>query len=222
MHPALIALVADLEALANPAQAEKMAAYMKNNFPFLGIPKPQLAAAIKPHMAALGNVSYAEMREIVLYLWDKEAREFQYVAMEVLWKNKRRWSENVLELIEDLILRRSWWDSVDMLAGTYAGFALQKWSAQRPLIIEQWRNSDNMWLVRSSLLFQLKYKEQTDAALLFSIIQQHAGAKQFFIQKAIGWVLRQYAYTQPDMVRAFVAENSLAPLSRREAMKHLG
>jgi 3-methyladenine DNA glycosylase AlkD len=222
MNPTISALVATLEAHANLVQAERMAAYMRNQFSFLGIAKPLLNALSKPAAKLLAAAPFAEVRETVLYLWDKEEREYQYIAMDILHKNKKNWTPDVIELIEELILRRSWWDTVDMLAGTYAGEAFQKWEYLRAPIIAQWRNSDNKWLVRSSIIFQLKYKEKTDAALLFDIAQQHAHSQEFFIQKAIGWALRQHAYFDAPAVRAFVAAHPLAPLSRREALKHIG
>lgn len=127
----------------------------------------------------------------------------------------------MLKTFEWMIQQNSWWDSVDTIASRLAGEYFKKFPQQKEAIVLGWSNHENMWLNRTAILFQLSYKSETDEDLLFQVIKQHLHSGEFFIQKAIGWALRQYAYTQPESVKQFVAANELKPLSKREALKHL-
>ena len=127
-----------------------------------------------------------------------------------------------MDLCEQLIIQKSGWDTVDHLAINVAGPLCRNHPALIKTHIHEWRHAADSWLRRSAILFQLKYKNKTDADLLFDIIRDQAEDDEFFIRKAIGWALREYAKTEPDRVRAFVDDTSLKPLSRREALKHIG
>ncbi|MCV5062626.1 DNA alkylation repair protein, partial [Escherichia coli] len=116
---------------------------------------------------------------------------------------------------------KSWWDSVDSIVPTFLGDIFLKHPELISAYIPKWIASDNIWLQRAAILFQLKYKQKMDEELLFWIIGQLHSSKEFFIQKAIGWVLREYAKTNPDVVWEYVQNNELAPLSKREAIKHI-
>ncbi|HMP98599.1 MAG TPA: DNA alkylation repair protein, partial [Cyclobacteriaceae bacterium] len=118
-------------------------------------------------------------------------------------------------------LQKSWWDTVDLIAAKMAGNYFRIYPEQKNKYIKKWRNSKNIWLIRSAILFQLKYKTETDFNLLSDIILQHQDSNEFFIQKAIGWVLREYAYTDAAKVKKLVQTHKLKPLSMREALKHL-
>ena len=155
-------------------------------------------------------------------MWQKEQREFHYVAMDFMAK----WKDNDILLedynfIEFLLTNHSWWDSVDTLASNYLGRYLRVFPEQREVVIKSWRKSENMWLRRSCLIFQLRYKSQTNFELLKSLISEFMHEKEFFIQKAIGWSLREYAKTNPVSVRNFVEESGIQGLAKREALKHI-
>jgi 3-methyladenine DNA glycosylase AlkD len=141
--------------------------------------------------------------------------------MDLMIKNKRKFVENDIHLLERLITQNSWWDSVDLLAGHLVGVYFQKFPEQRVLFVQRWDESKNMWLQRSVLVFQLKYKASTNTELLFQYCRKYSESKEFFIRKAIGWALRELAKTNPDSVIRFVNETQLSGLSRREALKHI-
>ena len=136
-------------------------------------------------------------------------------------KYKKHINETHIPFLEELIVTKSWWDSVDSIVPTFLGGIFLKHPELISAYIPKWIASDNIWLQRTAILFQLKYKEKMDEELLFWIIGQLHSSKEFFIQKAIGWVLREYAKTNPDAVWEYVQNNELAPLSKREAIKHI-
>lgn len=205
---------------ADPVIAEPMAAYMKTKFPFLGIKKPQREVLVKPMIADLVKSDGKYYQEHVMELWELPEREFQYVAMDLLWKSKKYWNADHLELCERLIASKSWWDTVDFLAVR----ALGEYLKDKPELLHEkirvWTRSQNLWLNRTAMLVQLKYKSKTNKDLLLEAIEHHVHSKEFFHQKAIGWALREYAYTDPDWVKAVCDTLPLSNLSRREALKH--
>jgi len=215
-------LVHTLSDHADAKLAPAMAAYMKNKFPFLGIKKPLRALITKPFVAETKNWPIDEIHNLVKLLWEQPEREFQYIAMQCFESAKKRWNKDSLILMEYMIVNKSWWDTVDTVAANLAGpCLLQAGDAMRIKTALKWNQSDNMWLNRAAIIHQLKYKDQTDEQLLFEVIRNHADSNEFFIRKAIGWALRQYARTAPEVVANFVATNTLKPLSVREALKHL-
>jgi 3-methyladenine DNA glycosylase AlkD len=210
-----------LKANANPGLAVGMEAYMKGKFPFLGIKKPERAALSKPFLSQLKGVSSDELKQVILLLMESEFREVHYVALDAAVASAKRWRREDLPFLELLICTHSWWDTVDLIAThcfgvyfTHYPNGKSEWAMERIA-------SENMWLRRTAILFQLKYKDKTDVELLEILIASEANSKEFFIQKVIGWVLREYAKTNPQWVIDFVERQPLKPLSRREAMKHL-
>ena len=147
-------------------------------------------------------------------------REYQYVAVDLAEKLSRSVAPEFIDTLQHLIITKSWWDTVDALSKT-AGVHLTRFPEVRSERLPVWRSSDNIWLRRTALLFQLNFKQRTDFPLLCDIIRENLGSKEFFINKAIGWALRQYARNDPEAVRKFVAAHHLNSLSKREAMKHL-
>jgi 3-methyladenine DNA glycosylase AlkD len=141
--------------------------------------------------------------------------------MGLLGRFEKRIPENFITTLEYLILTKPWWDTVDALASHPVGTHFQRFPAVKRKYLGKWRKSKNIWLRRTAILFQLGYKKETDFDLLSDIIRENLGSDEFFINKAIGWALRQYAYTDPKAVRRFVRETRLHSLSRREATKHL-
>ncbi len=156
-------------------------------------------------------------------LWEMPEREYQYCALDLLVahsKKKEQWDN--LAIYEGLIQRKSWWDTVDGLA-PIVGNHLAKYPEKREAQVQDWLGSGQLWLIRTAIIFQLGYKKQTDAPLLFRTILQAAPHPDFFVRKAIGWALRQYARIDPAAVGSFVVQHGsqLSSLSKREALRRM-
>lgn len=200
-----------------------MSNYMKGHFPFLGIKSPQRVLLMKEWFKTIPtDLSADEKWLLIKELWNKKEREFQYVAIDYLngWKKDLIRINDISE-VKFLITNKSWWDSVDAIASNFLGKYFLKYPEQVNSVIEEWRHSDNMWIQRSCLLFQLKYRDRTDFKLLKDLIRQYQPIKEFFIQKAIGWTLRQFSKTAPEAVRLFIDEIQLKGLAAKEASKYL-
>lgn len=204
---------------ADSEEALPMQRYMRDLFPFLGIKSPLRKELTKQLIGKHGIPD--DWRTVTRELWDLPEREYQYLALDLLYRVRKHFGAEDLHLLEELITSKSWWDTVDTLAGTLAGIYFQKYPEQILPSVKTWLASDNIWLKRTAILFQLKYKQKTDVSLLFSTIRACADSREFFIQKAIGWALREYAKTDPDAVRRFVESETLAALSSREALKNI-
>lgn len=208
-----------LEFLADPEIAVPQAKYMKNKFQFLGIKSPERKAVFKEVLKEQGMPK--RVWEVVNSLWEQEEREFQYCAIELLSKYaKKKMQESDIEKMETLITTKSWWDSVDGFSSIVGNYFLQ-YPEYKKDITSKWLKSENIWLIRMAIIFQLSYKSKTDTELLYSNILEVAHHKDFFVRKGIGWALRQYAKTNPMEVDAFVVEhdNVLSNLSKKEALK---
>jgi len=221
MHSYLKPLVKSFNENINPANAEPMSKYMKNLFPYLGIKTPKRKELLKDFIKEDGLPELSELKEITIELWDLPEREFQYTAIGLLRKFVKKWDADFIDLFEHLVIRKSWWDSVDGIASWLVGEHFQRFPELQDKYIGKWMSSGNMWLQRTCLLFQLHYKEETDEMLMGSIIMSLNTSKEFFIQKAIGWALREYSKTDAEAVINFLDNNELATLSRREALKWL-
>lgn len=215
------ALMNEMERHENPEKAVNMAAYLKGHFKCFGIKSPVRKEIQKKWICGL-NKTNINRWDIVFLLWDLPQREYHYVAIDYLNRMpKKGYHIDDYKMLEELITTHSWWDSVDSIASNYVGTYFQLFPEQIEPIITRWRNSSNMWLNRTCLIFQLKYKTEVDFELLKSLIVQYQGNKEFFIQKAIGWSLRQYSKFNPENVREFVDEIKLTGLARREAIKYV-
>ncbi|MFQ5602944.1 MAG: DNA alkylation repair protein [bacterium] len=212
-------LIAAFEAQANPAKAVDMKKYMKDQFEFYGIQKPERQKITQAFFEKYGLPETAQLEKIVRELWELPQREYQYFCQGMLEKLKKQMTVSELKLHEYMIVTKSWWDTVDLTAVKLVGWYFQKFPAAVAEKAHEWIESDNFWLQRTALLFQLQYKDKTDLELLFSLIKRRADSKEFFIRKAIGWVLREYSKTDPEAVKNFVGENELSPLSKREALR---
>ena len=206
---------------ANPKQAGPMKRYMRDQFEYLGIKIPEMGQLLKQHIREHGLPPPADLDRILRDLWGLPQREFQYAANDLLEKFEKELPAEFIETLEYLLVTKSWWDSVDTIATGTLGVHFKRYPKVRKKYLTKWRKSGNFWLRRSAILFQLGYKKDTDFDLLRDIIRENLGSKEFFINKAIGWALRQYTRVDPQGVRAFVAETPLHPLSAREALKWL-
>jgi 3-methyladenine DNA glycosylase AlkD len=214
-------LVADLAGAADPVDAMAMQRYMKYVAPFHGVKAPARRALLKAHIDQHGLPPIEELPAICRSAFAQSEREWHYCGVDLLQRMAKKLRPEQLALVEELITTKSWWDTVDLLAGNVAGAILLRHPERLAKWHGRWSASNDLWLNRTAILFQLKWKERTLVPLLFSTIKDHVGHPDFFIRKAIGWALRSYAHTDPEVVRRFVAEVELSALSRREALKNL-
>ena len=163
----------------------------------------------------------ADLDPILRDLWALPQREFQYAANGLLEKFEGQLPPEFIETLEYMLVTKSWWDTVDIIATGTLGVHFKRHPKVRDKYLAKWRKSDNFWLRRATILFQLGYKKDTDFELLCDIIRENLSSQEFFINKAIGWALRQYTRIDPQGVRNFVATTPLNPLSAREALKSL-
>ncbi|ULO05282.1 DNA alkylation repair protein [Paenibacillus sp. 19GGS1-52] len=214
MNSNINVLIERMQAKMNPHEATAMSAYMRDQFSFLGIRSPLRKELLKEFLA-----QYPPQKKWVSVLWNLPEREYQYSALDILLKIKKQLNPDDLPLIESFITTRSWWDTVDLLAANAAGFLLLQSPDLQEEFGEKWLHSDNMWLNRTAILHQLHYKQDTNEELLYRYILTHAASSEFFIQKAIGWALREYSKINPTSVRNFIENENLKPLSKREGLK---
>jgi 3-methyladenine DNA glycosylase AlkD len=211
------------EPFRNAGRAQTASAYMRGLFPFIGMKTEIRRSAQKSWIDSLKTLEDRNLRWLIIRaLWDKEERDYHYAAIDLLnsWPKKFFSEEDAVEL-EWMLNEKSWWDSVDAIASNYLG----KWALVFPEkareTFEKWRHHDSFWLQRSCLIYQLKYKDRVDIAYLESLIRQMNGNKEFFIQKAIGWSLRQLSKYKPQEVSRILASNPIKGLALREASKYL-
>ena len=212
-----------LEPLGDNVRAVRMSAYMRSRFTFLGIPTPALRASTRQivrRVKAQGEEPV--VLAVVHALWGKAAREYQYVAVDLLAACEPLLTPAALPPVATCIVTKSWWDTVDGLAGNVVGPLTARHVTLRQTL-DAWSVDENMWLRRAAILHQLRYRSATDARRLFAYCVANAGDPDFFIRKGIGWALRKYAHTNPSAVGSFLdAERArLSPLTLREAGKHL-
>ena len=221
LSPYSESLFNSLEEYADPAKAKAMKAYMRDQFEFYGIPAPKRKEIARIYLLKENRPSSEDLEIIINELWKAPQREVQFIAIELVDKYKKDLTEDHFELLERMITNKSWWDTVDYIAATLVGNLYKRFPEEGKKYIEKWRKSGNFWLVRTCIIFQLKYRDEVDEDLLFSLIRENSSDKEFFIRKAIGWSLRQYGKFKPERVEWFVSNHELSGLSRREAMKNL-
>jgi 3-methyladenine DNA glycosylase AlkD len=207
-------------AAADPAKASPMRAYMRDQFPYLGLPAPVQVKLTGQVMAGVPKPDQADLRAVALACWAYGEREYQYFACKLLRKHSRVLDASFLPTAAVLITAKSWWDTVDELAAHVVGPIVLADRAQSA-VMDEWSTNDNMWLVRAAILHQLGYREATDTMRLFHYCAIQAEHRDFFIRKAIGWALREYSKTDPVAVRDFVSGHQarLSGLSQREALR---
>jgi len=209
------------EKQADPDRAFQMKKYMKDLFPFFGIQANPRRVICSQLLKDYGLPEKRALFELVKLLWEKDEREFQHFGAELANKFKNNIEEDDLELFQWMIVNKSWWDTVDFIASNLVGNYFRKYPQHTHHVMQKWQESGNMWLQRTTLIFQLKYKEKTDVELLTRQILALKDSKEFFIRKAIGWALREYSKTRPDWVKEFVDKTTMSGLSTREALKRI-
>jgi 3-methyladenine DNA glycosylase AlkD len=220
------ALRRELAAAGDPERAAAQQRYMKSELPYFGLAAPQLKALLRPHLALYSPGDRGEWEADVRRLWDDAThREEWYVAL-ALARHRAAgpWQDpGVLDLYRHLVVTGAWWDVVDEVAGHLVGGVLAGHRAATTPVVAGWATHDDLWLRRTAVLSQLRHKGDTDLDLLTHAIDHNAADRSFWLRKAIGWALREYARTDPTWVRAFVAQRAetLSPLSQREALRHL-
>lgn len=208
--------------LADPTRASAMKAYMKQRHDFLGIPTPARRLALKPLLATLKTADADDLLTAAAQLWAMPEREFQYAAIDILAKFSRKLELDHVPAMLELAQQKSWWDTVDGLAGVIGDILYRcRHSQQMEKLIEAALIHPDLWVRRIAMLHQLRWKSDTDATRLFRFATTLAPESEFFIRKAVGWALRDYSWHQPQAVREFVDRmaDRLSPLSRREALR---
>lgn len=195
--------------------------YLRNQFEFLGVRTPQRRQLLRSFLVDHPLPPLPVLRKVVRLLWEQDHRELQHNGMELLHLRGKELTLDDLPLLEHIITTKSWWDTVDFVAYRLVGGLLARHPDEEGIIARRFSDSGNLWLIRTSILFQLLRKGQTNLALLAEMIDAHRSHPDFFIRKAIGWALRDYAKTDPDWVKQFVSDSELSPLSQREALKNL-
>ncbi|MGF1598681.1 MAG: DNA alkylation repair protein [Acidimicrobiales bacterium] len=215
-------LRAAFEPLADPEAAPAMARYMKNHFPFLGLSTAVRRAAQRPTLSALAAASGDELIAFADACWAQPEREFQYAAADALRRHHRALGARHLDALARCITTKGWWDTVDTLAAHAVGPLVAR-NPELVATMDRWVDGDELWLARTAILHQLQYADRTDADRLFAYAERRAGDTEFFIRKALGWALRQYARVDPEAVVAFVDAHhaELSGLTRREALKRI-
>ena len=204
----------------NEEQAQKMSKYMLNKFEYIGIKTPERRKIFKNFFSEYKNEEKIDW-EFVNKCWENEYREFQYIAADYLKNMKDKLTIDDIPEFKRLILKKSWWDTIDNLDMTIGALALKDSNVNKILL--EWSLDENIWLRRIAIDHQLLRKGKTDTELLEKILKNNLGQAEFFINKAIGWALRDYSKTNPEWVKNFIEKNkeNMAKLSIKEASKYL-
>jgi 3-methyladenine DNA glycosylase AlkD len=228
MDRTLIASIRDgLESAANPRLAAGMQAYMKSAMPYYGVPSPQLKVIWRSTIDRRRLRNPSNWRATALGLWRAaKFREERYAAIALTGARAYRdWQTlDTVAMYEEMIVTGAWWDYVDAIASRRIGPLLQRYPGRMSRLMLRWSHSPDLWKRRTSIICQLSFKERTDLPLLYACIEPSLDDGEFFIRKAIGWALRQYAWTNPGEVQRYVREHRdrLSGLSQREALKNIG
>ncbi|MEM7284779.1 MAG: DNA alkylation repair protein [Actinomycetota bacterium] len=208
---------------ADPERAAHQSAYLRGQYEFFGLAAPRHKAVLADALRTLDRPALADLDAFARAAYRKPQREWHYAAVKTLRRNARVLDPTAVPLVHHLVTTHSWWDTVDEIASHLAGTLVDR-HPETAQVMDEWVASDDMWLARTAILHQLRFKHETDVDRLFGYCLARADEADFFYRKAIGWALRQYARTDPDAVRRFCTEHEtrLSRLSLAEARKHLG
>lgn len=221
MHPFIQGIQQIFQQNANVTRSISAKAYMLHQFEFYGIVTAKRRKLSKDYMKENTLTSLQEIELIAKACFELREREYQYFAVELLSFYKKIWQPSIIKTIEYCLIHKSWWDSVDHIASECLTDYFKMYPNKIVSITSKWNQSNNIWLQRSSIMFQKAFKTNTNTELLGKYILNCASSKEFFVQKAIGWALREYSKTNATWVKDFVANHQLAPLSKREALKRI-
>ncbi|PCJ96545.1 MAG: DNA alkylation repair protein [Flavobacteriaceae bacterium] len=219
IHEYINALELEFESQANVKRAMQQKAYLRGQFEYYGLTTTERREIQKPFFIKAFLPQKNELAAIIKTLWEKPQREYHYFAQELAFKYVKQLEKEDIALFEYMVTHNSWWDTVDHIANKLIGTYFKMYPEQRHKYVQKWLASNTIWLQRSALLFQLKYKQDVDTELLSSSINALLGSKEFFINKAIGWMLREYSRTNPKWVIEFTNSTALSPLSKKEALR---
>ena len=216
-------IISQLAENANPNDAVLMQRYLKTSMPFYGVKSPIQNEIVNNVTKAFSITNQDEYNSMITKIWKLSRREEKYISIKLARKLKQYITLDALQIYEKMIREGQWWDFIDPIATGLIGPLLMKNRIEMNIILDKWITDDNLWIRRSAILSHLKHKENSDDKKLFQYCLKCAHEKEFFIQKAIGWALREYSKTEPDLVSKFIEENKdiLSNLSKREGMKHL-
>ena len=208
-----------LKAIANPNDAAAMKAYMKNKFEFLGVKTPVRRKLAKAFFKQ--GTDFVIDWNFINEAWNNPYRELQYTSLDYLEIRKKLLTPSDLPRLKKLAQTKSWWDTIDFL-DRLVGSIIARFPETKATILS-WSCDEDIWLRRLAIDHQLSRKEKTDTELLEKILANNLGQPEFFINKAIGWALRDYSKTNPDWVRDFIERHraAMAALSIREGSKYL-
>jgi 3-methyladenine DNA glycosylase AlkD len=222
----LAELRSELRKASDPAKAGQMQAYMKSSMPFHGVPSPILKKVTRDFFSKVEIKTSKAWQENVLGLWRNAGfREERYSALAFAGDKRASPFQTLaaMPMYEELIVTGAWWDYVDTIASHRVGGILRLYPNAMKKKMLQWSRCPDIWKRRTSIISQLGFKKETDLDHLYTCIEPSLGSKEFFLQKAIGWALREYAWLDPKEIRRYVKANEsrLSPLSKREALKNI-
>ena len=220
-HPLIIQIKKEFATCANATKAAGAKAYLLHQFEFYGLQTPERRKICKAFYKANPVNNHTELSKIIKEAFAAPERELHYFAIELLAFHHKLWTDKTITIIEWMLTHKSWWDSVDAINSNVIGKYFIKFPSLLEPTTKKWNQSSIIWLQRMSILFQLPYKEKTNTELLEKYIINRIDTNEFFVNKAIGWALRAYAYTNKKWVIRFVKDHpQLSNLSKREALKH--
>ena len=216
----LLDLITDFEENRNELLAESMSKYMKDKFRFLGVRATTRTEIYKKYFPDTRKTKIIDW-DFVESCWNKEEREFQYVVVYYLKAMQKFLKREDISKLKYLIVTKSWWDTVDLLAKVIGSLVIRIEGYDK--IMLEWSKDSNIWLRRVAILYQLSLKDKVDEIILDKILVDNLGDNEFFINKAVGWALRDYSKFNPEWVREFIKKNkdNMANLSIREASKYI-
>lgn len=220
-HEYLQLVLPYFKARANPEKAVPMARYMRDQFLFYGIQSPQQKEILSAVIADHGLPSLDILPDLCQLCFQEAERELHYFACDLLDRQIKKLEIFHLDVVEALITTKSWWDSVDVLAPRITGKLLVRFPDAISNYPDRWIEADNFWLQRAAILFQLNNKDKVDSKRLYQYILRRADSKEFFVQKAAGWALRNYSKVNPESVKSFIQGHDLPALTQREGLKWL-